>query len=68
MEFVERLDRIESSKRMAERCRAVKEELMAICWHAKRLARIIESHPADQWNHEMQQYGELEFTTADEIF
>jgi hypothetical protein len=52
---------------MAERCRAVKEELMAICWHTERLMRIIEGHTVKQWNHETQHYDELDFTTVDEI-
>jgi hypothetical protein len=66
-EFVERLERIKSHRRTIARCQQYKEALMESCWNTQRLLRIIEAHPTNQWNHEWMVYGDLEFTTVDEI-
>jgi hypothetical protein len=67
-EFAERLVQIASRKRMTERSRTIKEDLMIYCWNTGRLLRIMKCYPTNQWNHELQKYGDLDFITADEIF
>lgn len=42
MEIANELGRRESKRHAIQRCKAIKEELMAVCWHPDRVEKLLE--------------------------